>query len=276
MMRLSFFSRHFYEQNFNHFGIRFLGCGHYNSQLFKKMTQPRTINCYALVYLINGSGTFESEHCGITNVSSGDMFFLIPGEWHHYNRFHDEAWEEYWVTFEGPTIEYLMNGVYLSAQKPIYKTNGDISIIKLFSDMLTIVQTNNIRYFHSLSSKILSILSSAGCSYSAIKDTTPDLIYSVLKRVQENPELEYDFKKIANGLGMSYESFRKKVVIHTGFSPNRFHNTMRVNLSCKYLLQGYSVKEAALAVGFQDQFYFSRLFKKTINVSPKSYASDFI
>jgi AraC-like DNA-binding protein/quercetin dioxygenase-like cupin family protein len=54
-----------------------------------------------------------------------------------------------------------------------------------------------------------------------------------------------------------------------GLSPTQFIHRERAMLAYRYIHdEGLSVKEAAARVGFDDPFYFSRVFKKIMNFSP--------
>lgn len=73
------------------------------------------------------------------------------------------------------------------------------------------------------------------------------------------------FKKNAASLS---NSFSKEV----GMSMTEFIHQARINEAIKYFnMTEMSVSEVAVAVGFQDFAYFSRLFKKVIGKSPKEY-----
>ncbi len=73
------------------------------------------------------------------------------------------------------------------------------------------------------------------------------------------------FKKNAASLS---NSFSREV----GVSMTEFIHQARVNEAIKYFnMTEMSVSEVAVAVGFQDFAYFSRLFKKVIGCSPKEY-----
>jgi two-component system response regulator YesN len=52
-------------------------------------------------------------------------------------------------------------------------------------------------------------------------------------------------------------------------TPSAVINRERVMLAYRLIHeQGKSVKEAAYAVGYQDPFYFSRVFKRTLGIPP--------
>ena len=82
-----------------------------------------------------------------------------------------------------------------------------------------------------------------------------------------------DIEELARSAGGSpswfYQAFRK----HSGLSPHKFVTTARLNTSLNLLAaQTYSVMEVAHAVGYADELYFSRLFKKHMGISPTDYA----
>lgn len=58
---------------------------------------------------------------------------------------------------------------------------------------------------------------------------------------------------------------------YVGVTPKKYFLNMRLRQSKDLLLQGYSVREAAINSGFKDELYFSRLFKKYEQVSPSEY-----
>lgn len=67
-----------------------------------------------------------------------------------------------------------------------------------------------------------------------------------------------------------YRTFRK----HTGLSPLKFLITTRLNASLKLLADpAVSVAEAAHSIGYSDEYYFSRLFKKQMGITPTEYAA---
>ena len=57
-----------------------------------------------------------------------------------------------------------------------------------------------------------------------------------------------------------------------GQSPIDYLTEYRINEACKLLRAGnLSIAEVAVSVGFFDQFYFSRVFKRAKGVPPSKY-----
>lgn len=94
----------------------------------------------------------------------------------------------------------------------------------------------------------------------------------VVRRLQENPAEDYRVEDLAEQAGLSPSRFRVLFKALTGRSIVRYQNWLRVNKAKDLLLSGeYSVADAAAEVGFDDTYYFSRLFKKVTGVAPSHY-----
>jgi len=73
-------------------------------------------------------------------------------------------------------------------------------------------------------------------------------------------------------LGLTANTFSKKIKQQFGKTPSKIIQD-RVVLEAKKLihLTNKSVKEVAGELNFQDEFYFSRYFKKTVGISPQQF-----
>jgi len=73
-------------------------------------------------------------------------------------------------------------------------------------------------------------------------------------------------------LGVSYSWFRKTFAAHTGLSPHQYLLEFRI-VCARNLLTGteLSVKEIATQTGFEDEHYFSRLFRQKLNCAPRQW-----
>lgn len=77
---------------------------------------------------------------------------------------------------------------------------------------------------------------------------------------------------IAKQLMVSYSKFRKDFKQVTGMSPNQYHLELRLGKASELLrASNLPVIEVADQTGFETLFYFSRIFKKKFNVSPREY-----
>jgi AraC-like DNA-binding protein len=78
--------------------------------------------------------------------------------------------------------------------------------------------------------------------------------------------------QLAERFGLSYETFRKKFKSRFGVSPQRYR--MRHLMQEAIILlneENRSVKETASRLGFCDEFYFSRAFRKLTGRPPSTF-----
>lgn len=100
-------------------------------------------------------------------------------------------------------------------------------------------------------------------------------IYPLINFIRTNYADNITIPTMASILKMSesnlYAVFKKS----TGVSPIKYLNEYRLSLAAELLLNtDLSVKSVSEAVGIQDQFYFSRLFKAKYFVPPQKYRKE--
>lgn len=83
---------------------------------------------------------------------------------------------------------------------------------------------------------------------------------------------EIDVDALAEMEHMSCTAFRIAFKKHTGVSPNEYIIAQRISEACRLLSQtDMSIGAVAAETGYGDQYYFSRIFKKKIGMTPYKY-----
>ena len=87
--------------------------------------------------------------------------------------------------------------------------------------------------------------------------------------IQENFRYDLSVEKLAESIDMSYSNFRRLFHEAYGYSPMQYIMHLRIENARDLLLSGeVNVTEAARLSGFDDIFYFSRVFKNKTGISP--------
>lgn len=94
-------------------------------------------------------------------------------------------------------------------------------------------------------------------------------IYQAALSIEENHLNGIDFRQLAADLGYKEDRFNRLFFQHIGCTPRRYLFQLKME-KAKQLLAGedLSVKEIAFYLGYENEFYFSRFFKKEAGCSP--------
>jgi AraC-like DNA-binding protein len=92
---------------------------------------------------------------------------------------------------------------------------------------------------------------------------------AMLSYVRRNIAEEMSRSVVAAEFGVTPQHVNALFKKELGVTPSEFINRERVHRSSRLMAEeGLSVKEAAARVGFNDQFYFSRVFKRIMKFPP--------
>ena len=230
---------------------------------------PRKLKDYAFVRIAEGSAIFWDHNGKSCKASAGDIFVLFPGVPHAYKS-GPSGWTEEWVLFNGEYMDMIVRNGLFSPSKPVLRQRDSAALAACFREIIPAAGRNIKAETLPLLFKIILLLSEK--SGPEEKNLAEARIERALKHIDENAEGDIDFKALSAKLFMSYPHFRKIFKKEAGCSPHQRLLSAKIN-KAKILLghEGYSVKRAALELGFEDQYYFSRLFKSKTGCAPSDW-----
>jgi len=97
-------------------------------------------------------------------------------------------------------------------------------------------------------------------------------ILMAIRYINENYTSRIKLSEIAKVAGKSISCFERTFKKETGITFTMYINRLRISKAIKMLREdGLSMSDIAFACGFTNQFHFTRMFKKIMNVSPMAY-----
>jgi AraC-like DNA-binding protein len=97
---------------------------------------------------------------------------------------------------------------------------------------------------------------------------------SIQAYMQDNIHLQLELDDLAAVAHLSKFHFSSRYKALTGYSPIKHFLHMKIEYACQLLDSSeISVKAIAAELGYEDPLYFSRLFSKTMGMSPRAYRS---
>lgn len=257
------------------FGICVLGCGRVDRAFRQRqLIRGRTMLHYSVIFVSRGEGFFESQHQPRVRIGANDGLLLFPEERHSYGCVSDKDWEEYWIAFDGQSVRQAHQEGLFVPEKPLFKP-PDVQLVRDLFDACVAaanaqeatVQRRLPGLFHQILDEML------GGGAHATPSPATDALHAVRQAILTAPPAEHlDFRALAHQHGISYSLLRQRFRQTFGVGLTRYHNQTRMNLACTYLTQGHTVKETAILIGFDDPYYFSRLFRSSIGCPPSAFA----
>lgn len=97
-------------------------------------------------------------------------------------------------------------------------------------------------------------------------------VKEVIKFMTENIEKKITLVGLSQRVNLSPTYLAKIFKKTTGYSIIEFFNKMKMDKAKELIMEGdKKVKEVAEILGYKDEFYFSRIFKKIEGISPKEF-----
>lgn len=125
-------------------------------------------------------------------------------------------------------------------------------------------------YFYAIAAEWMAVMERPKLSDDGLTDYVAQFKQSMLEHCGTSPDIE----EIARLSGVSYTHFYQVFKRLTGLSPLQWITVIRMNESLRLLANKPStIMEVAHSVGYSDELYFSRQFKKHIGLSPTKYAA---
>lgn len=235
---------------------------------------PESADFYLLIYCLSGQGWFQSE-AQTWPVRPGDLAVALPGLAHGYGAAERDPWTIQWVHFNGRQASALLALANIAAAGKVVSLDQRYSLFSLFNDMLTTLQAGYSLHHLAVASACLRHILSR---LAFINTYTPPLathglnVQQIIELMLNNLHRRYRLDELAHHAHMSRVSFSRLFRQKTGYAPMDYFIRLKIQKACQLLeTTEYAVGEIGKQLGYDDQYYFSRLFKQVTQVSPTQY-----
>ncbi|TCO09759.1 helix-turn-helix domain-containing protein [Natronoflexus pectinivorans] len=229
---------------------------------------------YILIYCIEGRGVIETPKNSL-KITPNTFCIIPPDTPHTYFSDSNDPWSIYWIHFQG-----LYAPHFFSKYAPLGEIHNrevffDERRLKLINSVLFALEDGfashniefvNLNMWQILTSFLYQDLYSGNVSGKDSK--VSDVIDLMKASIDQSLTIQDIAEKVNCSPSHLYALFKE----HTGYSPLQYFTQLKIQRSC-YLLSfsDLSIKEICCKIGIADPFYFSRLFKKVMGLSPSQY-----
>lgn len=227
---------------------------------------------YVLLYCTAGMGTVIIG-TKVMQLKPNHFVILPKNTYHHYKSSSADPWSIYWLHFTGMQADLLYRKYAELKKEPVFLAY-DARRIEIFDQIFSLIENSfdernleivNIKYLDFLSDFLYA---------QEINSLTPgrDKISNSIQFMKKNPDRQFSVQELAAQQHLSVTHYSRLFHAKTGSSPNQYFIQLKVQSACQYLyFTDMSIKEICRKLGFDDPFYFSRVFKKLMGTSPMNY-----
>ena len=238
----------------------------------------RTEGCgeYILVWCFDGEGWVYIDGVKRT-VKKSQFFILPPDKGHAYGASDNQPWSIYWVHFSGD-VAHKVCASFCGLHS--YPHEGNIhEVCELFDQMLTILESHadeDTAAFIDLSfPRLLSAFiypDMWNCSTPVKGDGNLSIVGKASHYMEEHVGEKLTLADICSYLGYSESYVTRVFSQEVGCGPITYLLKLKAARAC-LLLENTSLKinQIAMMLGFDDPYYFSKFFTKTIGLSPRTF-----
>lgn len=235
-----------------------------------------------LEYVVSGHGYINVDGENYT-AFAGDVYILRKGTTHTYCSDAQKPWVKIFFNIRGSLAEKILEEYKLGKKgKVVLRGDGLESdfrelLAKLSDD--TASQTEKFDCatldFLKIVIKLSNLDKQQGELHGELLDTE-DEMERLVEYIAMNPKRIVGNQELANVIFRSKDYVIKRFYTNFGITPYEYQLQQKFFSACNLLKNTkMSVKEIASALGYDDQHYFSYMFKKRCGMSPTQYRKQF-
>lgn len=235
---------------------------------------PGVRDHYLIHLVVAGKGVFQVGGASF-HLQEGDLFLVKPNQLNTYAADATDPWEYYWVGFNGACANKLVQQTPFTDHHPLHHCKDPQSVrealYNIYLSRGTEPQQEALMtgYLYLFMAQLMK----------EARDTMPNpgssssqYVLAAIKYIQFNYSHDISVDDIAKAVGVSRSHLYRVFMANVGQSPIDYLTGYRISEACSLLKNAHlSIAEIAVSVGFFDQFYFSRVFKKVKGVPPSKY-----
>jgi AraC-like DNA-binding protein len=234
----------------------------------------RVYGSYAMTFVLRGEGEYRDERNLRIPLQSGDIVLVFPEIAHNYRPPAGRVWDESYFVFTGPAFEFLRSIRLFDPERPVIHIGDIAAWHRRLTAVLTTAhplseagETARVAHFAAALAEMLS---------ESREDKGQPAMADALARAREllgaDLASAVAAEDVAKAVGMPYETFRKRFTQSTGLAPAHYRLRRRIEAAADLLrYTAMSHAEIAEALGFSDEFAFSKRFKAEMGMPPREF-----
>jgi len=259
------------------FNIYITQIGYFPKASYHYKERRRGCDDNILIYCIKGKGYYVMDKKKFEVTPN--QFFITPKTdvYMRYWADEEDPWTIYWVHFTGDDIENFNRSLNISEFKGPVQIPFNTKALDIW---------NNIYQNLEMGYSIENLCNASFCLYNLVatflfphkhvinneQNSTDEIITATIINMKDNIEKKMTVEDMAGQHKLSSSHFSSLFRKSTGMPPIDYFIHLKMQKACQFLYANEAkIKTIALDLGYDDPYYFSRVFKKYMGMSPEQY-----
>jgi AraC-like DNA-binding protein len=250
-----------------------LACTGFGFQRSRGWVRERTLEEFAAVFIDDGEGELVTAAAGRLPIAAPALFWLHPGVPHSYGPAEGTSWRERWALFGGRAAEGLLQAGGIEPRQPVSVIGNPAATAGFFATL----------HGDFLDDYRLAPLAAAATLQRLIARTgrhRPPAagrprrgdIEAAVAALRERVFGPVELAALATEFGFSAAGLRRRMHEVHGNAPKALLMQWRCARAKELLATtGLSIEAVAASVGFEDAYYFSRVFSDREGLAPSAF-----
>lgn len=227
---------------------------------------------WELVCVLQGSISVAAD-TNVFELSAGQAILHNPMQFHNITVTGGRSTEVAVFTFSGDNIPEIQNHVCeitdISEIKALHKLANKNYKIRggLVIEDIKTESSAHLLYIKRLEMLLLELATRLVTKQSAVSQKAKNYL-NIVNVMSEHIGERLSVNELATLCNMSAINLQKSFSYYAGVGVMEYFNRQKMKYASEQLVKGFSVREAALSVGFLDQNYFSTVFKRITGHTP--------
>lgn len=252
--------------------LRGIGMHHITSHDYHWDNRVRKNSYVLLQYTISGKGNFQTPDHTYPQ-QTGDLFLVqVPGDSQYSLPDNSEYWDVLYLEFSSECLPLLYH---------IHQSCGPAFHLEASS---TLPEQMKQLYADAISNQLASVFDNSKSAYAFLLDLAD---YALEHPALSSPRVtlaknyldshyyttDLNLDEVADAVGLSKYHLCREFNHLYGISPGKYLANLRLQKSCALLLQNrqHTIAEIASLVGFSNDNYFCKVFRKAFGTTPTQY-----
>lgn len=232
-----------------------------------------------LIHCIGGAGWFALG--GTQRAIQAGQACVIPRRApHRYGSAAEQSWSILWLHFQGSETRALVEALLDNSDAGRLHLPRPTPILEAFHDAMRWTlrshTQSNLIALSSACARLLSLVLEGKRPGTQRARQVEERVRATMERMRETIARPLRLEQLAEEAALSVPHYCALFKQQTGSAPMQLYTQLRIQFASQLLIDTrLSIQSIARESGYDDPYYFSRAFKKTMGLAPTAYRASF-